>query len=71
MKKIYEYDEDDIKEIIADKLGLPIENVYFLIENNNKSRNKIKVCAEDQARPSAKMEKYKEKSCPNSACLYH
>ena len=34
MKKIYEYDEDDIKQMIANKLGLlSTDDVYFVIED--------------------------------------
>ena len=46
MKKIYEYDEEDIKQMIANKLGLlSTDDVYFLIENNGEGGERVKVCA--------------------------
>ena len=70
MKKIYEYDEEDIKQMIANKLGLlSTDDVYFLIENNGEGGERVKVCAIEKVEP--KTPDRCAISAPNSACLYH
>ena len=69
MKKIYEFDEEDIKQMVANKLGLlSTDDVYLLIENED-GVEKVKVCAIEKVEP--KTPDRCAFPAPNSACLCH
>ena len=70
MKKIYEYDEEDIKQMVVNELGLlSTDDVYFLIENDGNDGERIKVCAIE--RVESKTPDRCAFPTPNSACSCH